>query len=133
MVLVGIIRGGGNNGDPIYIEDIREDMKKVKLKRLKDFITESDIKNQVKDYFSLKGWFHFPLTAGMGSYKGVPDRIAAKDGRVLFIEVKRPRGKQSENQREFQANIEGAGGEYILVRCLEDLIEGIKEGGKRND
>jgi len=56
--------------------------------------------------------------------------VAIKDGRVLFIEMKKPgRSKQTENQKIFQANIETMGGEYILVRCLEDLIEAIKKGG----
>lgn len=93
--------------------------------KLKIKITENDIKLQVKQYLSLKGWFSFPLTAGMGSYKGASDRIAVKDGRVLFIEIKKPGGKQSENQKIFQANLENVGGEYILVKCLEDLINEI--------
>jgi len=100
-------------------------MKKVKLKILKDFITETDIKNQVKDYLSLRGWFHFPLTAGIGSYKGIPDRLAIKNGKTIYIEVKKPGGKQSEHQVEFQADLERAGGEYVLITCWEDLIKKI--------
>jgi len=88
-------------------------------------ITENDIKNQVKDYLDIKGYFHFPLTAGMGSYSGLPDRIAIKNGRVLFIEVKRPKGKQSVDQLAFQGDIWAKGGHYILVKCLEDLIQAI--------
>lgn len=102
--------------------------RKVKLKILKDLITESDIKNQVKDYLSLRGWFHFPLTAGMGSYKGIPDRIAIKNGRVLFLEIKKPVGwKQSDEQKDFQANVEREKGEYYLVKSLEDIMN-ILEG-----
>ena len=79
----------------------------------------------MKDYLSIKGWFNFPLTAGMGSYKGICDRIAIKNGRVLFIEVKRPGGKQSVNQMAFQNDIWAKGGQYILVKCLDDLIKEI--------
>jgi len=79
----------------------------------------------VKDYLSIKGWFSFPLTAGMGSYKGICDRISIKNGRVLFIECKRPGGKQSDHQRQFQNDIWFKGGHYILVKCIEDLIEAI--------
>lgn len=101
-------------------------MKKVKAKVLKSFITEKDIRRVCKDYLLVKGWFVFHLLQGLGSYPGLSDMVAIKDGRVLFIEYKRPgKSKQSEKQLEFQAEIERMGGEYILVRCLEDLIERI--------
>lgn len=86
-------------------------------------ITENDIKRQCKDYLSAKGYFHFHILQGMGSYKGIPDIIAIKDNRVLFLEIKRPTGKQSEYQKAFQQNIEDHGGEYLLVKCVEDLME----------
>ena len=92
--------------------------------RLKIKVSEADIKEQVKDYLNLKGWFHFPLTAGLGSYKGLPDRIAIKDNRVLFLEVKKPIGwKHSDSQKQFQKDIKEYGGEYYLVKCLEDMIK----------
>jgi len=90
-------------------------------------ILENDVKRVVKDYLSIKGWFNFPLTAGMGSYPGLPDRIAIKNGRVLFIECKRPGGKQSDHQRQFQNDIWFKGGHYILVKCLEDIIQVIEK------
>jgi Holliday junction resolvase len=96
---------------------------KVKSKVLNRKITENDVKRVVKDYLSAKGFFHFHILQGLGSYKGIPDMVAIKKGRVLFLEIKKPTGKQSEHQKEFQQNIEYQGGEYILVRCLEDLIE----------
>ena len=93
--------------------------------RFKIKISEVDIKNQVKDYLSLKGYFHFHILQGLGAFKGIPDRIAVKDGRVLFIEVKKPGGKQSMDQVIFQNEIGIAGGEYILITCFEDLIDKI--------
>jgi len=104
-------------------------MKKVKLKILRDFITEKDIRRVCKDYLEIKGWFVFHLLQGLGCYPGLTDMVAIKDGRVLFIEYKKPGGKQSEEQKKFQADLERVGGEYILVRCLENLIEAIKKGG----
>ena len=102
-------------------------MKRKNIFRLK--ITEANVKDQVKDYLSLKGYFHFPILQGLGAFKGVPDRIAIKDGRVLFLEIKKPVGwKQSDKQKEFQANIEKEKGEYYLVRSLEDIIKIL--GGK---
>ena len=92
--------------------------------RLKIKISENDIKLQVKQYLSLRGWFHFHLMAGMGSYSGSPDRIAVKGGRVLFLEIKKPVGwKHSDPQKQFQKDIKEHKGEYYLIKSLEDLIE----------
>ena len=104
-----------------------EAVKNLRLKALP--ITENDIKRQVKDYLDLKGYFHFHLLAGMGCYPGLPDRIAIKGGKVLFLEIKKPKGwKHSDSQIKFQQDIEKAGGKYLLVRKLEDLIEGLGGG-----
>ena len=97
-------------------------MKTIKSIRLKA-ISENLIKRQVKDYLDLRGYFHFHLLAGIGAFLGAPDIIAIKNNRVLFLEIKRPGGKQSEHQRKFQLNIEGQGGEYYIVESLEDLIQ----------
>jgi hypothetical protein len=92
-------------------------------------IKENDVKRQVKDWLTLNGYFNFHLLAGMGAYKGAPDRIAVKKGgQVYFIEVKKPKGGiQSEYQIEFQRRIEEKGGKYLLVRSLEELIKKLKE------
>jgi len=93
-------------------------MKKTQVK-----ITENDIKRQIKQLLSLKGYFHFHILQGLGAYRGIPDIIAIKNNRVLFLEIKRPGGRQSDYQKQFQADIEGQGGEYYIVKCLEDLIK----------
>ena len=100
---------------------------KVKAKVLKYMLSENEVKKQVKDYLNLKGYFHYPNLQGLGAYKGIPDRIAIKNGRVLFIEVKKPGAKQSVNQLAFQSEIWQHGGHYILVKCLDDLIKSIDE------
>ena len=94
---------------------------KTKLTKLK--ITENDVKRVVKDYLNIKGYFNFHILQGIGSFKGIPDIIAIKAGRVLFLEIKKPKGKQSEYQKQFQIFIEGHGGEYYIVRSLEDLMK----------
>jgi len=98
-----------------------DEMKRKLRQKIK--ITENDIKKQVKNYLSLKGYFHFPILQGLGAKRGIPDIIAIKNNRVLFLECKRPGGRQSEYQKEFQENINRQGGEYYVVRCLEDLVE----------
>lgn len=103
----------------------------IKYKLTPRKISENDIKHQVKDWLGIKGYFHFHLLAGMGAFKGSPDRIAIKDGQVYFLEIKKPKGSvQSDYQKIFQERIERAGGKYLLVKNLEDLIEGLKGGEK---
>jgi Holliday junction resolvase-like predicted endonuclease len=86
-------------------------------------MTESEIRRQVKDYLAAKGWFCFHVLQGLGAYKGITDLIAAKNSRIVFIELKTKTGKQSDYQKQFQADLEAAGGEYILCRGIDDLME----------
>ena len=84
---------------------------------------ETAIKKMVKQYLQIKGWFIFPLLAGLGAYKGISDMYAIKDGRGIWVEIKTPKGKQSEHQIRFQADIESRGGEYLVVRDVQELID----------
>lgn len=86
-------------------------------------LKESDIRQQIKDYLQLQGYFTFHLLQGLGCYPGLSDIVAMKNGQVLFVEIKRPAGRQSDKQKKFQADVEAAGGEYILARGIEDLQE----------
>lgn len=86
-------------------------------------ITEDDIKAQIKDYLTIKGWFWFYNLQSLGSYEGIPDFIAIKNGRTIYLEAKRPGGTQSLGQIEFERNIKYQKGEYYLIKCLEDLME----------
>lgn len=86
-------------------------------------LTEADIRRQVKDYLAWRGWFVFYHLQGLGCYPGLPDLQAVKDGRTVYIELKRPGGKQRPAQIDFQGNVEAAGGEYVLCRGIEDLQE----------
>ena len=95
---------------------------------------ETNLKKQVRDFMRLNGWFVFHILQAMGAYKGVSDLIAIKDGRVLFLELKAPAGfdkrgrkkkagEQSENQVKFEYDIDLHGGEYYVVRSVEDISE----------
>ena len=52
-------------------------------------------------------------------------------GRTIFIEVKTPTGRQSKQQKRFQAAVERLGFEYKIMRSVEDAEEFIKN--VRND
>ena len=84
---------------------------------------ESDLKLQIKDYLSLKGIFNFPITQGLGSYRGAPDRLMHFKGRVHYLEIKLPVGKMSPNQLALQQQCLEDGIGYHVIRSLEDLIE----------
>ena len=84
-------------------------------------LKEKDIRKQIQDYLRWTGWFVFYHLQGLGSYRGLSDLQALKDGRSVFIEVKTPRGRQSEHQKKFQRLVENAGLEYVLARGIEDV------------
>lgn len=71
------------------------------------------------------GWFvPWILQQGIGVYKGIADRFAIKGGRTVWLEFKRPRGgKQSEDQIAFERDVKAHGGEYRVVRGLEDVAD----------
>lgn len=56
--------------------------------------------------------------------KGISDIIAVLPGHGgVFIELKRfdGKGRQSDDQKTFQANVEANGGKYFLIESLDDL------------
>jgi len=57
----------------------------------------------------------------LGSYPGLPDLQAVKNGQALYIEVKKPGGRQSPKQKQFQQSLESAGGTYILAKSIDDI------------
>lgn len=84
---------------------------------------ETQIKHQIKDYLDLKHVFHFPVLQGLGAAKGIPDRIAVKDGRFYAIEVKAKNGRMSPYQEAFCSGLTYAGGIYIEARSVEDVMK----------
>ncbi len=82
---------------------------------------ETRLKRQSVEYLKWKRVFNFPILQGLGAYPGLPDRIAVENGKLIALEFKRPTGRQSENQKKFQVALEAAGGEYIVIRSLEEL------------
>ncbi len=84
---------------------------------------ESDIQSEIRDYLTWRGWFCFKNHQSLGSYKGVADLYAIKDGRSIWIEVKTPKGKMSQHQQRFKEHIEAKGGEYMVATSIEDLQE----------
>ena len=54
---------------------------------------------------------------------GMPDILArGTTGAVIWIEVKSPTGRQSEDQRKWQEDMERFGDIYIVARSVEDVM-----------
>lgn len=82
---------------------------------------ENYVKREIKDYLDVTGWFHFHNLQGIGSYKGIPDRIAVRNGVVVFLECKAPGKDLTEKQENFQRDLIEKGGRYVKVYGYEDL------------
>lgn len=90
---------------------------------MKQKVSENHIKAQVKDFLAIKHIFSFPIMQGLGSYAGVPDRVLHFRGRVIYLEIKKPGGKMSENQLAFQEQCRKDGITYWCVDSSEELNE----------
>ena len=103
---------------------------------------EKDIQNAVCEYLERRGHFFYrqnntPIFQKTGassgfframpkwSLKGIPDIIVIgkECGTFIGLEIKRPSGKQSPEQKLFQQRCIQNGAEYYIIRKVDDLIE----------
>lgn len=85
--------------------------------------TENQIQSAIRQYLQYNGWFVIRNQQSMGSHKGLADLTAIRNGRVLWIEVKTPKGRLSEWQQKFKADIEEHGGMFLEARSVDDVVE----------
>lgn len=95
---------------------------------------EKEIQLAICDYLAFKRYFFWRQNTApifdKGFYRpmpkysinGMPDIIVIIKGKFVGLEVKRKGGKQSDNQKYFQGNLELSGGEYHIVSSLDDVI-----------
>jgi hypothetical protein len=98
---------------------------------------EKEIQNSICEYLELKRLFFWRQNTtpvydttrkafrSMPKYslKGVADIIVIKNGATIFLEVKRPKGKQSEDQIEFERLSKKNGAQYYVVTSLDDVMK----------
>lgn len=82
---------------------------------------ETIIQNQVRELLRMDGWYVIRHQQGLGSHPGLSDLTAIKDGKTIYVEIKTPKGYQSDRQKQFQHEIEVHGGIYIVCRRVEDI------------
>lgn len=97
--------------------------------------TENDIQNAILQYLELKRHcFWRQNTTAIYDPKrgihrkpppyalnGVSDIVLIKNGLAIFLEVKKPEGRQSPSQKTFEQKVTNAGAEYHVVRSIEDV------------
>lgn len=53
--------------------------------------------------------------------KGLPDVVVIFKGQYIGLEVKRPGGKQSPEQKDIETRVKAAGGNYAVVYSIDDV------------
>lgn len=99
-------------------------------------MTETQVQNAICEYLTVKKHFFWRQNV-MGRYNssrdvhyrmpkysmvGIPDIILIKNGLFIGLEVKTEKGKISPNQAEFEELCNKAGGEYHIVRSIDDVV-----------
>lgn len=69
------------------------------------------------------------ILVGMGVHRGFPDLIVLCDGRVLFLELKAPKGRLRPDQEAFRDAVMTQGFAWALVRSLDDALSALADHG----
>lgn len=84
---------------------------------------ETILKNKVTRWLKTQDlWFY---KASDKWVSGIPDLLAVKDGRAIFIELKSERGKLSKIQEYTIAQLVKNGAVVIVAKSLEEVKNGI--------
>jgi Holliday junction resolvase len=83
---------------------------------------EQQVQTKIKNKLKADGWLVVKLIKT--SMNGIPDLLALKDGRAVFIEVKQKGGKASPLQIERINQLRAAGFEAQIWTDYEDTFEG---------
>lgn len=89
-------------------------------------MTEAQLQNCVRDCAQLFGWRFYHPWISVKSAKGFPDCAMVRDRRLVFAELKGPRGKLTDAQRAWLDDLALAGAETYIWRpehWLDGTIE----------
>ncbi len=100
---------------------------------VKQKVLEKDVQASCLQYLAMKQYFFFRLNnlpvfdggfyRSLGDYvpPGLPDCVLIRKGRFVGLEFKGSSGKLSETQMECGKRIQEAGGDYYVIRSIDDL------------
>jgi Holliday junction resolvase len=80
---------------------------------------ESIIQTQIKKYLETNGWMVIKLI--QTSCNGIPDLMALKNGRTVFVEVKQPGKKPNDLQKYRIEKLNKAGFAAIAATSVADV------------
>ena len=69
------------------------------------------------------------ILVGMGVHAGFADLMVLCDGRVLFLELKAPKGRLRPSQEAFRDAVLAQGFGWALVRSLDDALGALADHG----
>ncbi|NHF74884.1 VRR-NUC domain-containing protein [Paracoccus xiamenensis] len=69
------------------------------------------------------------ILVGMGVHAGFADLMILCDGRVLFLELKSPKGQLRPTQEAFRDAVRTQGFGWALVRSLDDALTALADHG----
>ena len=69
------------------------------------------------------------ILVGMGVHAGFADLMVLHDGRVLFFELKSPKGRLRPDQEAFRDAVLAQGFGWALVRSLDDALGALADYG----
>lgn len=93
---------------------------------------EKDIQREIVKHLKDSGWEVMVIRerfAGRPSDPGIPDVVAIKSGRTMWLEVKRPNGIVRKTQVKRHKDMRSQGAEVYVVRSIEDVRAAIKYPG----
>ena len=69
------------------------------------------------------------ILVGMGVHAGFADLMVLHDGRVLFFELKAPKGRLRPDQETFRDAVLAQGFGWALVRSVDDALGALADHG----
>ncbi len=69
------------------------------------------------------------ILTGMGVHAGFADLMVISGGRVLFLELKAPKGRLRPSQKAFRDAVQAQGFGWALVRSLDDAVGALADHG----
>ena len=69
------------------------------------------------------------ILVGMGVHAGFADLMVICDGRILFLELKSPKGRLRPDQETFRDGVLAQGFGWALVRSLDDALGALADHG----
>lgn len=82
---------------------------------------EATLKKNARNILRCRRIFFADVQGSRFTTNGAPDIIIVIGGLFIGLEFKTYRGKQSEDQKTFQKNLEAAGGFYFIIKSIKDL------------